>query len=170
MPDAVQPGAERPDGRRLRDIPWTPGKEFEVVTISIDPRESFDLAQQKKRALPGELRKAGARLALPDRLLTGNAKKLADQSDFTIAGTIRLQQFAHAAAIMVLTPDGKVARYLYGIRSRRAICGLALDGGVGGQAGNSGSRSCCCSASTTIPHARGYALFATQHHARRRHD
>ena len=39
----------------MREIPWTPGKEYEVVTISIDPRETFDVAQQEEGDLSGEL-------------------------------------------------------------------------------------------------------------------
>ena len=37
----------------LREIPWTPGNEFEVVTISIDPAEGFDVAEQKKKVQLG---------------------------------------------------------------------------------------------------------------------
>ena len=37
----------------MRAIPWTPGKEYEVVTISIDPRESFDLRAEEESCLPG---------------------------------------------------------------------------------------------------------------------
>ena len=51
----------------MRQMPWTPGNQYEIVSISIDPRETPEIASQKKATLPGELRKARARLALPHR-------------------------------------------------------------------------------------------------------
>ena len=48
LPDAVQPDPQRAD-RGHAQIPWTPGNEYEVVTISIDPRESFDLARRRRK-------------------------------------------------------------------------------------------------------------------------
>ncbi len=99
----------------LREIPWTPGKEFEVVTISIDPRESFDLARQKKAAYLHQYgRPAPGWHFLTDR--DGNAKRLAEQVGFHYRYDERQQQFAHAAGIMILTPEGKMSRYLYGVR------------------------------------------------------
>ena len=47
----------------MREIPWTPGNEYEVVTISIDPRESFDVRAEEESRLPGQLRSSGAGLA-----------------------------------------------------------------------------------------------------------
>jgi protein SCO1/2 len=99
----------------LREIPWTPGNEFEVVTISIDPRETADLARQKKASYLHQYgRPAPGWHFLTDR--DGNAKRLAEQVGYHYRWDPRQQQFAHAAGIMVLTPEGKMARYLYGIR------------------------------------------------------
>jgi protein SCO1 len=94
-------------------LPWTPGKEYEVVTISIDPDESFDLARKKKALYTSSFdHPAPGWHFLCDR--DGNAKKLAELIGFKYRWDERTQQFAHAAGIMVLTPEGKVARYLYG--------------------------------------------------------
>ena len=101
----------------MREIPWTPGREYEVVTISIDPTETFELARQKKAAyLASYERQTAGWHFLTDH--EGNVKKLADQVGFHYTYDENTRQYAHQAAIMILTPDGKVSRYLYGIDFR----------------------------------------------------
>lgn len=98
----------------LRSSDWTPGKEFEIVTISIDPTEKFNLAQKKKAAtLASYGREAPGWHFLTDH--NGNVKKLAAQVGFGYRFDEQQQQYAHSAVVMVLTPQGKVSRYLYGI-------------------------------------------------------
>jgi protein SCO1/2 len=100
--------------KAMREIPWTPGNQYEIVTISIDPREAFDKARQKKAMyLSSYDRPAPGWNFLTDA--KGSAKMLAGQVGFKYAYDKRIDQYAHPAAIMVLTPKGKVARYLYGI-------------------------------------------------------
>jgi len=109
----------------LREVPWTPGDEFEVVTISIDPTETSDLAQQKRALYVGNYGRPATGwhfLVVHD----GNAKRLAEAIGFHYRFDEHQQQFAHAAAIMVLTPDGKMSRYLYGIRFKARDLRLAL--------------------------------------------
>ena len=109
----------------LREIPWTPGEEYEIVTISIDPMESFDLAVRKKQMyLESYGKKAPGWHFLTD--YKGNVKKLAAQVGFQYRWDERSNQFAHAAAITFLTPEGKVSRYLYGIRFKARDVRLAL--------------------------------------------
>lgn len=109
----------------LREIPWTPGKEFEVVTISIDPRESFDLARKKKAIYMASYeRPAPGWHFLTDH--QGNAKRLAELIGFHYRYDERLEQYAHSAAIFVLTPEGRISRYLYGARYRARDLRFAL--------------------------------------------
>jgi protein SCO1/2 len=109
----------------LRGLNWTPGDEFEVVTISIDPAETFNLAQLKRAAyLENYGRQTGGWHFLTDH--RGNVKKLAEQVGFHYKWDERTNQYAHAAAIMILTPEGKVSRYLYGIRYNPRDVRLAL--------------------------------------------
>jgi protein SCO1/2 len=109
----------------LRDIPGVPGKDFEVVTISIDPTEMFNLAQRKRAAyMESYGRPAPGWHFLSDH--NGNAKKLAEQVGFHYTYDEQTRQYAHAAAIMVLTPEGKVSRYLYGIKFKPRDLRLAL--------------------------------------------
>jgi protein SCO1/2 len=109
----------------MREIPWTPGKEYEVVTISIDPREAFNVAREKKAVYVGSYdRPAPGWHFLTDH--KGNAKRLAEQVGFNYRYDSRIEQYAHPAAIMVLTPAGKMARYLYGVRFKARDVRFAL--------------------------------------------
>ncbi|HEV7797626.1 MAG TPA: SCO family protein [Pyrinomonadaceae bacterium] len=98
---------------------FKPGEEFEVVTVSFDPRETHELAAAKKNTyvnyLP-EARRAGA--ARGWHFLSGdeaNIKRLTDAVGFRYHFDETTNQFAHASAIYVTTPPGKLARYFYGI-------------------------------------------------------
>jgi protein SCO1/2 len=98
----------------MRDIAWSPGKEYEVVTISIDPRETADVAREKKAVyLSTYDRPAPGWHFLVDK--DGDAKKLAEELGDHYRYDEKQQQFAHTSAIMILTPSGKISRYLYGI-------------------------------------------------------
>jgi protein SCO1/2 len=124
----------------LKEIPWTPGNEFEIVTISIDPMENWDLAVRKKSYYM-EAYGRGAQQGW--HFLTdyqGNVKKLAEQVGFSYRWDEKTNQFAHAAALMVLTPDGRVSRYLYGIRFNPRHVRLALTEASEGKLGSIGDR------------------------------
>jgi protein SCO1/2 len=143
----------------LREIPWTPGNEFEVVTISIDPSEGFDLAQQKKKLQLGAYdRPAPGWHFLVDR--EGHAKRLAEAVGFHYRYDERIEQYAHAAAIMVLTPEGKMARYLYGVKFRARDIRLALTEAAEGK-GKFSIDQLLLFCYHYDPQARSYTLFAT---------
>lgn len=143
----------------LREIPWTPGNEFEVVTISIDPSEGFDLAQQKRATLLGSYGKpAPGWHFLVDH--DGHAKRLAESIGFHYRYDDKLEQYAHAAAIMMLTPDGKMARYLYGVRFKSRDIRLALTEAAEGK-GKFSIDKLLLFCYHYDPQARSYTLFAT---------
>lgn len=101
----------------MREIPWTPGNEYEVVTISINPQEGYDISRQKKAIyLASYDRPAPGWHFLVDK--DNNAKKLAEMVGYHYRYDPQIQQYAHPSAIMVLTPEGRIARYLYGVRYR----------------------------------------------------
>ena len=100
----------------LAEMAWTPGAEFEIVTISINPLETPELAQAKKQNYMNRLERPAA--AKGWHFMTGREleiKRLAETVGFSYTYDPESQEYAHAAAIFVCTPDGKVARYLYGI-------------------------------------------------------
>ena len=123
----------------LKGLTWTPGTEFEVVTLSIDPLETHTLAMLKKESYLTELGRPGA--AAGWHFLTGEAepiKALADAVGFGYRYDTGLQQYAHPAGIFILTPDGRTARVLYGVafepRTLRLALAEAGDGKVGSTA------------------------------------
>ena len=123
----------------MKDVAWTAGNEFEVVTISIDPNDNFDIARKKKALYLEEYGKAGANWHfLID--YKGNVKTLAEQVGFRYRWDEQQKQFAHAAAIMFLTPDGHISRYLYGVKFKPRDVRLALSEASEGKLGTAGDK------------------------------
>lgn len=118
----------------LRAIPQTAGKEFEIVTVSIDPTENYRLAAAKRQAyLASYERSDHGWHFLAD--YQNHAARLAEQVGFRYRWDDRTKQYAHAAAIMVLSPAGMVSRYLYGVRFRPLDLRLALAEAAEGRTG-----------------------------------
>jgi len=92
------------------------GKEFEVVTVSFDPRETPELARNKKQTYIDWYKRAGASEGW--HFLTGDKaaiEKLTEAVGFHYKFDQSTDQFIHASGIMISTPQGKLARYFYGI-------------------------------------------------------
>jgi len=120
----------------LKELPMDIGKQFDVVTISIDPTDSHVLAKVKQEMYVGMYGRPGA--AQGWHFLTGDEpqiKRLADAVGFRYAYDPNTKQFAHYSGIMLLTPEGKISRYFYGIQypSRDLRLGLveASEGKIG---------------------------------------
>lgn len=102
--------------RSLRSISMNAGDEFNVVAVSFDPRETPEMAAAKKATYMKGYQRPHAEDGW--HFLTGpqaSSKMLADAVGFHFAYDPMSNQFAHGSAIMILTPEGKVARYFYGI-------------------------------------------------------
>ena len=100
----------------LKELNLEVGKHFDVVTVSIDPRDYPVAAEAKQVMYAGLYGRPGAVTGW--HFLTGKdleIHQLADAVGFRYAYDSVSEQYAHAAAIMVLTPQGKVSRYFYGI-------------------------------------------------------
>ena len=92
------------------------GKEFEVITVSFDPRETPDLAREKKETYVSWYKRDGA--ADGWHFLTGdqsNIDRLTESAGFHYKWDAKTNQFIHASGIMIATGEGKLARYFYGI-------------------------------------------------------
>jgi protein SCO1/2 len=100
----------------LKTLSLDAGRDFDVVVVSIDPRDSYQMAAAKKDTY---LRSYGrAQSSSGWHFLTGaetSIHPLADALGFHYAYDPDLQQYAHGAAIYVITPKGVVSRYLLGI-------------------------------------------------------
>jgi len=95
----------------LKALSFVAGKEFEVVVVSFNPRETSELAAAKKESY-GRAGAAGW------HFLTGDPKPidaLTRSVGFRYAYDSMLNQYAHASGVVTLTPKGRVARYFYGI-------------------------------------------------------
>ncbi|MFN3412976.1 MAG: SCO family protein [Thermoanaerobaculum sp.] len=111
----------------LKGLPATVGDEFNVVTISIDPLETPTLAKLKKQTYLAEYGRSGA--ASGWHFLTGKQdqiQRVANSVGFFYKWNEERQEYAHGAGIFVLTPQGKVARTLYGVLFEPKTLKLAL--------------------------------------------
>ncbi len=117
------------------------GRDYTAITLSIDPRETAELAKDGQR---GHLQAIGA----PDQeedwaFLVGEEDqiaKVADAVGFGYSFDEKSGQYAHPAVVLVLTPDGRVSRYLYGVDfPPRDLRFAALEAG-GGRVGTSFDR------------------------------
>ena len=100
----------------LRVINESIGKEFDVVTVSFDPRETPVLAAAKKQAYLDRYQRPEA--AQGWHFLTGSQASidaLTRAAGFSYAWDEQSQQFAHASGIIVATPEGRLSRYFFGI-------------------------------------------------------
>lgn len=100
----------------MNDMRWSIGKEFTVVHVSIDPKETAVLAAAKKQTYLKRYGRAGAGAGW--HFLTGDEpeiRKLADEVGFHYAYDASIKQYAHPSGLVILTPDGKVAKYFFGV-------------------------------------------------------
>lgn len=164
----------------MKKMSLSPGKDYNILTVSIDPRETPELAAKKRQSylqalgrkgaeegwrfwvndqtmakIPAEMQissvaKAGERLT--------SARALADQVGFRYRYDPKDDQYAHAAAMMVLTPEGKISRYLYGISFQPRDLRLALVEAADSKIGNAIDRLLLFCYHYD-PKSRTYAIF-----------
>jgi len=102
--------------RSLKPLKLSVGQDFEVVTVSIDPTETPDLAQAKKETFLDRYDRAGADQGW--HFLTGDQASitaLAQTVGFRYAYNPETKLYAHAAGLVIATPSGRLSRYFYGI-------------------------------------------------------
>jgi protein SCO1 len=100
----------------LKGLPMTPGKEFVNLSVSFDPRETPQLAAAKKAEYLKRYNRPGAEAGW--HFLTGDEaaiQALTKAVGFRYVWDPVTKQYAHAGGIMILTPQGKLSRYFYGI-------------------------------------------------------
>ncbi len=111
----------------LKTLSFDAGKQFDVLAVSFDPGETSKLAAEKKA---GYLQRYGRGGAEPGwHFLTGDTaaiRRLTEAAGFRYKYDPVTDQFAHASGVMVITPQGKIARYFYGIEYSGRDLRLAL--------------------------------------------
>jgi protein SCO1/2 len=93
-----------------------PGKDFEIVTVSFNPRDTPATASAKKASYIARYKRPGA--AESWHFLTGDQPsidRLTKAAGFRYVWDAETQQFAHPTGVLVITPDGRIARYLFGV-------------------------------------------------------
>jgi len=102
--------------RTMKAISLDLGKDFDAITVSFEPKDTPALAKAKRDVYAGQYGRPGA--ARNWHFLTGEQASidaLTQAAGFHYAYDSSSRQYAHAAAILVLTPHGRIARYFYGV-------------------------------------------------------
>ena len=124
----------------LRDLGWKPGQKFRIVTISIDPREGHELARDKRASYLHALGKND----VDWNFLVGKKSsidKVANAVGFRYRYIADEDQYAHPAAIYIISPTGTISRYLYGIAyPARQLRFSLIDAGSEGRIGSTVDR------------------------------
>lgn len=113
------------------------GRDFNVLTVSFDPRDTPKSAMDNKKSSLSRYRRAGAEQGW--HFLTGRTEQidaLAAAVGFRYKWDQEHEQFAHGSGIMLLTPDGRVAQYYYGIEYPPRDIQLGLIEASRGKIGN----------------------------------
>src|SRR5579862_7939938 len=117
----------------LKMLSFNPGSDYEVVFVSFDPRESADMAAQKKTSALSHFGRPQTTAGW--HFLTGTKDSIdaiTQAANFRYSFDPRTNIFAHASGIMLLTPEGRISRYFYGVEypSRDVRLGL-IDASAG---------------------------------------
>ena len=121
----------------LKMLSFNPGTDYEVVFVSFDARESADMAGQKKTAALGHFQRP--QTAAGWHFLTGTQDSidaLTHAANFRYSFDPKTNIFAHASGIMLLTPDGRISRYFYGVEYPSRDMRLGLIDASAGKIGN----------------------------------
>jgi protein SCO1/2 len=103
------------------------GKDYDILSVSFDPRDTYTVANLKKQNYLAELGQVSADKGW--HFLTGkdaSIKTLTDIVGFGYRWNPDRQEYVHAAALIVLTPEGTVSRYLYGVKYQPRTTRLSL--------------------------------------------
>jgi protein SCO1/2 len=100
----------------LRMLSFNPGMDYQVVFISFDSRETPDMAAEKKKSVISHFRRSGTEAGW--HFLTGSQDSIdaaTRAANFRYNFSAKTNLFAHASGVIVLTPDGRISRYFYGV-------------------------------------------------------
>jgi protein SCO1/2 len=122
----------------VKDLKWNPGNDYNIVTFSFNPEEGPKLAAENKTKYLNKLNRKGTEEGW--HFLTGTKKNIHQLTEAVGFNTKKLEngQYAHGAAIMFLSPNGTITRYLYGLKydefNMRNALYEAADGDIGSTA------------------------------------
>jgi len=112
--------------RGIQDMDWTVGQQYDIIALSVNPKEGPDLAEGKKAGYVAEYGRPQS--AAGWHFLTGEESSIRSVTD-AVGFEYRMQangEYSHAAGIFILTPDGRLSRVLYGVKYDSANVRMAL--------------------------------------------
>ena len=121
----------------LKSLDWTIGNQFEMLEVSFDAKETPEVASKKKAAYVKVYQRAGAESGW--HFLTADQEtitKLTGQLGFKFKWNDKVNEWSHASAAIVISPEGKISRYLHGIQFETRDVKLALNEAADGKVGN----------------------------------
>ncbi|WP_018127089.1 SCO family protein [Balneola vulgaris] len=119
------------------ELAWQPGKDYLIISFSIDPTENHELAKEYRTKYINKLTSTNAEEGW--YFLTGKKKQIdavIEATGFEYREVQGTGEYAHTAAIIMLAPDGKITRYLYGIRYKEFDVRNALFESADGEIGS----------------------------------
>lgn len=121
----------------LKSVDWSPSNQFEIVAFSFDPKETAEVASKKKENYLKVYGRAGTDKGW--HFVTADAdtvKKLTESVGFKYKWNDKVGEWSHASAAIVISPEGKISRYLHGIQFEPRDVKLALNEAADGKVGN----------------------------------
>jgi len=121
----------------VRELQWNPGKDYTIISFSIDPDENPEVAANTRSEILKDLNRQGTEDGW--YFLTGNEKnirELANAVGFNFAYDESTDEYMHMASIMLISPEGVITRYLYGLNMREFDLKNALYEAADGQIGS----------------------------------
>ncbi len=144
-------------GAGLANIPYQSGQDYKLITVSIDPNETAELAATKEALYTKEYKQMNWSFLVGDSI---DIKRLAEAVGFQYYYDRNSDEFAHPAAVFILTPDGIISRYLYGLNYSGNDLRLSLLEASKGRIGTTIDRILLYCYHYD-PEAGSYVLFAT---------
>lgn len=144
----------------LKNVPFQPGREYDVISVTIDPKEDTALAKEKRESVLEAMGEAkGGQGWYFHTATEADIKKLAEAAGFGYRWDESTKQWAHAAVIILISPEGTISRYLYGIEFPPGDLRLGLLEASEGKVGSTVDRILlfCFHYDSE---AKGYVLFA----------
>jgi len=112
--------------RGIQDMDWTVGQQYDIISLSVNPKEGPELAAGKKAGYVAEYGRA--QTASGWHFLTGEEPSIHALTE-SVGFEYRIQpngEFSHAAAVFIITPDGRLSRVLYGVKYESNTVRMAL--------------------------------------------
>lgn len=123
--------------RALKVMPLAPGKDFDILTFSIDPRETPELARIRKAHYVRDYGRVGGGFGW--HFLTGDSdsiRKLTDAIGFRYTLDPSTGQYAHSTVLLAVTPEGRISQYIFGLEYDPADLKASLERASAGKTGS----------------------------------